>query len=331
MLPRIYFGSRYLYMSQIKEAFSGANLIFVDNIDKQLSSHSPFFDSNNIYLYDNPNTETIKKISGFIDKKIEKHILLFDDDGFDGRTSLIQKIKKSNNIFSTIYPVLGDTNVLKNIIYKHSKSLNINIKSDCIDWLVSNCPIIKIKNKTTKKEILYYDIDILLKEIEKVTVLSQNLTIDHFKNSEFNEEHDIFEYFKKLFNKDVDYINSNLDKVIEEFTTQGFFLILLQQLHFLLVISECQKNKIYAPEKVQEIIELRDIGNKYLSDNYEVINTSFKAHNPIRIKIALGENKLSTNKLSEMISLVTQHISDARFYGENDVANTLTINKLANV
>lgn len=331
MLPRIYFGSRYLYMGKIKEAFSGANLIFIDNIDKQLSSHSPFFDSNNIYLYDNPNTETIKKISGFIDKKIEKHILLFDDDGFDGRISLIQKIKKANSIFSTIYPVLGDTNVLKNIIYKHSKLLNISIKSDCIEWLVSNCPIIKIKNKTTKKEVLYYDIDILLKEIEKVSILDQTLSVEHFNNSDFNEEHDIFEYFKKLFSKDINYINSNLDKVIEEFTTQGFFLILLQQLYFLLVISECQKNKIYSPEKVQEILELRDIGNKYLSDDYEEVNTSLKSHNPIRIKIALSENKIPTNKISEMISLVTQHISDARFFGENNVANTLTINKLANV
>ena len=59
MLPRIYYGSRYLYMSQIKESFPDANFIFIDNIDKQLASYSPFFDLNNIYLYDNPNTETI--------------------------------------------------------------------------------------------------------------------------------------------------------------------------------------------------------------------------------------------------------------------------------
>jgi hypothetical protein len=32
-----------------------------------------------------------------------------------------------------------------------------------------------------------------------------------------------------------------------------------------------------------------------------------------------------------MISLVTDHIGEARLYGESDVANILAINKLANV
>lgn len=331
MLPRIYYGSRYLYMSQIKESFPDANFIFIDNIDKQLASYSPFFDLNNIYLYDNPNTETIKKISYFIDKKIDKHILLFDDDGYDGRSSLIQKIKKSNNIYSALYPVFGDSNVLRNLLYKYAEKCKVNFDSKCIDWVLLNCPIIKVKNKTSKKEVLYYDIDLLFQEIDKVSIISSNITVEHFSNSKFNVEHDIFEYFKKLFNRDISYINSNLQKVLEEFTTQGFFLILLQQLYFLLVISECQKNRIYSPDKVQEILELRDLGGKYLSENYEVTNFQPKNHNPIRIKIALNENNLSTKQLSEMISLVTDHIGEARLYGESDVANMIAINKLANV
>jgi hypothetical protein len=96
-------------------------------------------------------------------------------------------------------------------------------------------------------------------------------------------------------------------------------------------ISECQKNRIYSPDKVQEILELRDLGGKYLSENYEVSNFQPKNHNPIRIKIALNENNLSTKQLSEMISLVTDHIGEARLYGESDVANMIAINKLANV
>ena len=53
MLPRIYFGSRHLYMNIIKDNFSENKLVFVDDLDKQLGSYSPIFDSKNIYIHDN--------------------------------------------------------------------------------------------------------------------------------------------------------------------------------------------------------------------------------------------------------------------------------------
>jgi transketolase C-terminal domain/subunit len=50
-----------------------------------------------------------------------------------------------------------------------------------------------------------------------------------------------------------------------------------------------------------------------------------------RIGYLILKNNLSTKQLSEMISLVTDHIGEARLYGESDVANMIAINKLANV
>lgn len=331
MLPRIYFGSRHLYMNIIKDNFSENKLVFVDDLDKQLGSYFPIFDSKNIYIHDNPNSEVLKKISTLLDKNITNHILLFDDDGFDGRISIIQKIKKNNQIFPCMYPVLGDFMVLNNLIIKYIKSKSLIVSSETINWLITNCPILKIKNKTTKKEILYYDIDILFKEIEKISFVTNELTIEHFSNSNFIKQHDIFDYFKRIFTSDSSYINQNLNAIIAEFTTQGFFLILLQQLHFALVIADCQERKIFSPDKVQEMLELRDYSGKYYSDDYDEVKFSTKPHNPIRIKIALSENKLTSKKVSKMIDLVTKHISDARFYGESDVANIIVINKLANV
>ena len=112
MFPRIYYGSTTLALNKIKEEFPGLILLIDNNVEKIINNYSKFFDSNNVYIHTNISNDDIKLIAEKSDKLGSKHILLYDDDSFDGRLSLISKAKKSNLIFDCSYPLVGDFNAL---------------------------------------------------------------------------------------------------------------------------------------------------------------------------------------------------------------------------
>ena len=333
MFPRIYYGSTALALNKIKEEFPGLILCIDNNVEKIVNGYSKFFDSNNIYIHTNVSNEDIKLIQDKSEKLGIKHIILYEDDSFDGRLSLIAKAKKNSLIFDCSYPLAGDSNSLKRHINNFAMKNNANINGETLNHLVQICPILRIKSKQSgsKKEILCYDIDILFKELEKIISYTDKIFLRDISNASFNEECDIFEFIDKLMNKDLDYCLTKIDLLIDSMGEQGFLLVLLSQLNFMLVISET--NKSFHPiSEVQEIVELRDLLGKYLDDEYKEPTFTIKAQNPIRIRIQLSkENLYSPSQFSKMITLVVDSIVDLRTNGSANHSLPILISKLASV
>jgi hypothetical protein len=333
MFPRIYYGSTTLALNKIKEEFPDLILCIDNNVEKIVNGYSKFFDMNNIYIHTNISNEDIKLIQEKSEKLGVKHIILYEDDSFDGRLSLIAKAKKNSLIFDCSYPLAGDSNSLKRHINNFVMKNNANINGETFDSLVQICPILRIKSKQSgsKKEILCYDIDILFKELEKIISYTDKIFLRDISNASFNEECDIFEFIDKLMNKDLDYCLTKIDLLIDSMGEQGFLLVLLSQLNFMLVISET--NKTFHPiSEVQEIVELRDLLGKYLDDEYKEPTFTVKAQNPIRIRIQLSkENLYSPAQFSKMITLVVDSIVDLRTNGSVNHSLPILISKLASV
>jgi hypothetical protein len=210
---------------------------------------------------------------------------------------------------------------------------NANINGETLNHLVQICPILRIKSKQSgsKKEILCYDIDILFKELEKIISYTDKIFLRDVSNASFNEECDIFEFIDKLMNKDLDYCLTKIDLLIDSMGEQGFLLVLLSQLNFMLVISETNK-KFHPLTEIQEIVELRDILGKYLDDEYKEPTYTVKAQNPIRIRIQSSkENLYSPAQFTKMIILVVDSIVDLRTNGSVNHSVPILISKLASV
>jgi hypothetical protein len=333
MFPRIYYGSTTLALNKIKEEFPGLILCFDNNVEKLINSYSKFFDSNNIYIHTNISNEEIKLIQEKSEKLGIKHIILYEDDSFDGRLSLIAKAKKNSLIFDCSYPLVGDSNSLKRHINNFVMKSNANINGETLNYLVEICPILRIKSKQSgsKKEILCYDIDILFKELEKIISYTDKIFLRDIANASFNEECDIFEFIDKLMNKDLDYCLTKIDLLIDSMGEQGFLLVLLSQLNFMLVISETNK-KFHPLTEVQEIVELRDLLGKYLDDEYKEPSFTVKPQNPIRIRIQSSkENLYNPAQFSKMITMIVDSIVDLRTSGSVSHSVPILISKLASV
>jgi hypothetical protein len=333
MFPRIYYGSTTLALNKIKEEFPGLILCFDNNVEKLINSYSKFFDSNNIYIHTNISNEDIKLIQEKSEKLGIKHIILYEDDSFDGRLSLIAKAKKNSLIFDCSYPLVGDSNSLKRHINNFVMKSNANINGETLNYLVEICPILRIKSKQSgsKKEILCYDIDILFKELEKIISYTDKIFLRDIANASFNEECDIFEFIDKLMNKDLDYCLTKIDLLIDSMGEQGFLLVLLSQLNFMLVISETNK-KFHPLTEVQEIVELRDLLGKYLNDEYKEPSFTVKPQNPIRIRIQSSkENLYNPAQFSKMITMIVDSIVDLRTSGSVSHSVPILISKLASV
>lgn len=331
MFPRIYFGSTKLALDKIKEEFPGLILLIDNNVEKIINNYSKFFDSNNIYIHTNVFNEDIKLVGEKSEKLGSKHVFLFEDDSFDGRLSVISKAKKSNLIFDCSYPLVGDFNSLKRHINNFVLKNNANINGETLNYLVEICPILRIKSKQSgsKKEILCYDIDILFKELEKIVSYTDKIFLRDIQNASFNEECDIFEFIEQLMNKNLDYCLTKIDLLISSMGEQGFLLVLLSQLNFMLLVADNNNRSI---TEIQEIVELRDLLGKYLDDEYKEPTFTIKAQNPIRIRIQAGkENLYSSSQYSKMITLVVDSIVDLRTNGSVNHSVPILISKLASV
>ncbi len=307
---RIYFGSKLLIEKSIVKEFSDYSLVNSYNTESTVKNYSQFFDNNKIYLHHCPSNENLK----LLDTSSGNHFIFFDDDSFDGRISIIQKIKKKGLIFDFSYPVIGDTSNLKRIV--QSQFPNIKIEHDCWLWINTNCPMIKIKSKVSgsKKEKLCYDIDILINEINKITSIKDNLVKSDLENNSYNAETDIFKFIElMLSNKISDCINK-LGSLLNSIGDQGLLLIILSQLNFLIKVSYCKENRIDI-NKASEILELKDILGKYLSDQWTCIEAPNLNENVIRIQIEYSKHTPSTKKLSKVYQIVSDTISKIRSHG----------------
>jgi hypothetical protein len=236
-------------------------------------------------------------------------------------------------IFDCSYPLAGDTNALKRHINNYVLKNNANINGETLNHLLEICPVLRIKSKQSgsKKEIICYDIDILFKELEKIISYTDKIFLRDIQNASFNEECDIFEFIEQLMNKNLDYCLTKIDLLIDSMGEQGFLLVLLSQLNFMLIISETNK-KFHPLSEVQEIVELRDILGKYLDDEYKEPTFVVKVQNPIRIRIQSSkENMYSPEQYSKMITLLVDSIVDLRTSGSANHSVPILISKLASV
>ena len=332
-MSRIYIGSKISSIDSIKNEFPDRILSLCDNPEAQAKNFSIFFDNKKIFLHDNPNIEKLKIIQTQINDNIGSHFLFYDDDSFDGRNSLIQAIKKSNNIKDFSYPLYGDTAGLRRAINNFINTSKKSIEADCFDWLNKNCPTVKVKSKTagSKKETICYDIDLLNKEFEKILSISERVTIKDLENSSFKTDADIFEFIEYVMNKNIEGSFTLAEKLVDSIGEQALLLIFLSQLIFILEVVGCKENKIYTQDKIVEFTEKRDLLGKYLDDNWQEPKYTVKSQNPIRVKIEMSKSRHSSDKIAQMIYETIDTIDYMRKNGKVEQSIFLLLNKLLSV
>lgn len=324
MIARLYYGSRVLIVEDIKKQFNTMNLINDINLATFKTSYSKIFDFNNIYLHNNPSTSDIKIISELIDLKLGHHFLYYDDDSFDGRVSLIQKLKKANDIYDFSLPVFGDKSKLTSFLKQY------NLSYELVTWLCENCPTTRTKSKATgRKDVVCYDIDLLGQEINKLQSVKSVLIIDDFNSSEFKKDADIFQFISDILDKKTDIALRDYPKLIDHMGEQGLLLMLLSQLYFLIKIADIKNKKLFNESEYMTRIDLKDILGQYLDEHWETIKQVNQSTNPIRAKIEINKLSLNVDQLSKLIELTAVSIIDLRNGGSKHHSIELLINKAA--
>jgi hypothetical protein len=321
MISGLYYGSRVQIIDSIKSKF--ANLILVNdtNLSSFKSSYSKFFDLNNLYLHNNPSLSDIKIVSDLIDNNIGNHILVFEDDSFDGRTSLIQKLKKANQIFDFSLPVYGDKSKLNTYLKKY------NLPYDVISWIQINCPTVRIKSKSTgRKDIICYDIDLLEQEIVKIKSVKSDVIVDDFIDSEFKSDSDIFQFINDLVDRRLDNVFANYNKLLDHMGEQGLLLVMISQIYFMLRISDVKDHKnIHYIDR----IDMRDILGKYYSEDWCDVSYSYQPTNPIRFKLEFDRLSSSFDYLNKILNLLLEALIDMRSGGSKHHCLPLLFCKIA--
>ena len=325
----IFIGSKQKAIQQLSSSHPGYSVVNVYNLEAQIKSYSKFFDSDKLFLVDNPTNDQIKTIAQLNNNQYH---LFFDDESFDGRNSFVSSIKKSQRIFNYSYPMFGDIQSLKRNCYNEIKRLNVKIDQPTYEWIISNCPTYRIKSKSagSKKEKVVYDLELLFQEFRKIASVKNEIKLEDIDNSLFDNDSDIFEFIEHLINKNEDVYDlcNNLCSTIGE---QGLLLILLSQLYFLLVVSDCKDKNIYDVNKVAEILECKDLLGKYLGENWIPSTFTVKTQNPIRIRIEMNKTTPEVSKIAFMIDQVVFTIKDLRNNGSKNHSLFLMINKILSV
>ena len=320
-MSRIYFGAKFEVISLLKNQNPNSTIVSVQDSLQKIKSYSRFMDADKIFLHDNPDNESIKAIQTQIEKNLGTHILFFDDDNFDGRLSLVQKIKKENNIFDFSYPVYGDSNLLRRKITNYIGFQDYQLHNTCFEWIIKHCPTFKIKSKATKKEKICYDLDLLFRELDKIGSVNTIIMPEHLEDSIFTTEEDIFIFLSYLFDKQSSNAYEVVDNLVSNIGEQALLLITLSQLMFAMSVSNCKEHGIYDADTIVKNTELRDLLGKYLGDDWQETKYTVKTQNPIRVKIELGKQTPSTVSISKMI----QHTIDSIVLTRNNKDINLTM------
>lgn len=321
MISGLYYGSRVQIVDSIKSKFADLSLVNDINLSSFKSSYSKFFDLNNLYLHNNPSLSDIKIVSDLIDNNIGNHILVFEDDSFDGRTSLIQKLKKANQIFDFSLPVYGDKSKLNTYLKKY------NLSYDVISWIQINCPTVRIKSKSTgRKDIICYDIDLLEQEITKIKSVKPDVIIDDFINSEFKSDSDIFQFINDLVDRRLDNVFANYNKLLDHMGEQGLLLVMISQIYFMLRISDVKAHKSI---NYIDRVDMRDILGKYYSEDWCDISYSYQPTNPIRFKLEFDRLSSSFDYLNSILNFLLEALIDMRSGGSKHHCLPLLFCKIA--
>lgn len=312
---RLYIGFKNKVTDELNIEFPNKKLVHVDNLDNFIKSYSKFFDSDKIFLHNNCNNDDLKIIANYIESYKSLHFLFYEDESFDGRSSLIQKIKKEKCIFDYSFPVVGEISALHRFVKNYLSNYNCNIDYDCLNWIVENCPIIRNKIKGTKKEKLSYDLEILTQELNKIISVKNKIEITDFDNSSFKSDNDIFLFFDYIFSGNLEKSLSSCVKLNNSIGEQSALMVLIYHLIFLIEISGLREKNYRLPDKIIHELELRSLLGKYLSEEWKETEFIIKTQNPVRINIELSKKLIPTKKLSKALSIVVDTVLDLRNNG----------------
>jgi len=328
-MTRLYIGSKLQSIEHISHDYPSYQIIQSYDCENTISKINVFFDHNKIYFHVNPKNDELKLIDSQKLSESIKHFIFFDDESFDGRNSLIQKIKKNNNIYNFIFPTYGDFSQLEKSIIDYLKNFNLKIERDCLIWLREKCPILKIKSKTNKKENIHYDLDLLYREIDKFRNIKNTICISDFENSNFNQDSDIFLLFEYIFKKDKVNILETWEKLISNNEAQSIIIIFVHQLIFLLQL--CGLKQLNNFDMILQKLELKDLLGKYFDSDWESISSVSKSHNPLRVKIELSKSVYNLNFLSELFYISIETLLNLRSNLNKDLTLFSFINRITNV
>lgn len=321
MISSLYYGSRVQIINHIKNKFSDLILVNDVNLSSFKASYSRFFDYNNLYLHNNLTASEIKIVSDLIENNLGNHVLIFEDDSFDGRTSLIQKLKKTNQIFDFSLPVYGDRSKLNTFLKKY------NLSNNFVFWIYDNCPTVRVKSKATgRKDIICYDIDLLEQEIIKILSIKQTLTAEDFDNSEFRNDLDIFQFINDLVDKKLDNVFENYNKLLDHMGEQGLLLVMISQIYFMLRISDV---KAHRSANYLDRLDMKDILGEYYSEDWNNINISYQPTNPIRFKLEFDRLSSSFEQLNAILDVLLEALIDMRSGGSKHHCLSLSFCKIA--
>lgn len=321
MISRLYYGSRSQILENIRNNFNSLSIINDPNLLSFKSSYSRFFDHNNLYIHNNPNNTDLKLLSEFIDSDLGNHILLFEDDSFDGRNSLIQKLKKSGNIYDFSLPVYGDKSKLSNYLKKYK------LNHDVVNWIYNNCPTVRIKSKATgRKDIICYDIDLLEQEIIKLLSIKSDLCIEDFNSSEFKSDFDIFQFINDLVDGNLSKTLLHYNKLVDHMGEQGLLMVMVSQVIFMLRISDVKNHN---GMKYVDRLDLKDILGRYFLEDWNESTFNYQPINPIRFKLEFDRLQVSFDKLNYILDLMLNAIIDMRSGGSKHHCLPLLFCKIA--
>jgi DNA polymerase III delta subunit len=186
------------------------------------------------------------------------------------------------------------------------------------EWLNENSPTVNIKVKvgTSKKDVLVYDLPIIINELNKLIDLDcKKITVDDLHKLDFySSEKDIFAFIEKCMTDNTEGILKGLYALNESHGHQAVLMIFLSQLFFYLDVAGLLEQKIYDNKTILEEISLQPYIKKCLDDNYEEIvkEIPIKSINPVRLDITKQQLKVNSEQISNKINSVLSAIIDLR-------------------
>lgn len=329
-MTKLFYGNKNRIIEHIKSENPDCEIINVEDHEKQANNFSIFLDTNKIFLHNNPNIENLKLIDEQIKLNRGIHFLYYEDESFDGRNSLIQSLKKSENIFNFSDPVFGDKTTLRRFIQNYTKKILLNLNNECLEYLIEFCPVVRTKTKT-KKDIIYYDIDMLFRELDKIACFKNQISIEDLQDFNDVNDSELFSYFDLILNGKTYECLEQLEKVRSAYGDQSFLMIFIHQLIFLIEMQGLKENKFLSIDKVIEKLDLKDLINKYYDHNWNLSNADIKGQNPIRVKIEFSKKYVHTKYLSKILNIVVDTLKNLRNYGSPDNAMFLMITNISKV
>ena len=314
-ISRIY----VLFDDCIEEKFDSTTSIA--KLQNTLQGVNLFGSKKVVKLY-NPNADQLKTINDILNSSkltIDGFQIYCCNDTLDGRSGFASKAKSLNRIMHYSHIEVNKYNSrLQNFINDWLTRNKVQIDYDAQEWLKENSPTINIKVKvgTSKKDVLVYDLPIIINEINKLVDLDcQKITVDDLKQLDFNSsEKDIFEFIEKCMSNNTEVILKGLYDLNESHGHQAVLMIFLSQLFFYLEVTGLLEQKIYDNKTILEEISLQPYIKKYLDNNYEEIvkEIPIKSINPVRVDITKQQLKSNSEQISNKINSVLAAIIDLR-------------------